>query len=72
MFQGRPYFASERLNSLFREMNFFLQNLINMAKEWNDPRAEKWERELKESMASPLRFFNEKHGVDQEENTKLS
>jgi hypothetical protein len=72
MFQGKIYFASRRLNALLGEMNFFLQNLINMAKEWNDPRAEQWETELKKSMASPLRFFSDNHGVGQGEDKKLS
>ena len=70
MFQGKIYSASRRLNALLGETNFFLQNLINMAKEWNDPRAEQWEAELKKLMASPLRFFSDKHGVGQGDNKK--
>jgi hypothetical protein len=72
MLRGETYFARRRLDALIGEANFFLQNLINMAKEWNEPRAEQWEEELKKSMASPLRFFSDKHGFGQGENKKLS
>jgi hypothetical protein len=56
MFQGKFLFARRRLDVLLRELNFFLQNLINLAKEWNDPKAEQWEAELKKSRCFPFGF----------------
>lgn len=63
MFQGKPYLARRRLAALIGEMNFFLQNLINMAKEWKDPRAEQWESELKKSMYFPFGFPTNRHNL---------
>jgi hypothetical protein len=69
MFQGQFYFARKRIEAMLNEMVSFQQNLINMAKEWNDPRAEKWEAELKKSLYSPFGFSTQRYSLSNEKGT---
>lgn len=62
MFQGKAYLASKRLELLISELTFFQQHLINMAKEWKDPRAEQWESRLRKSLSFPIGFFTDGRG----------
>jgi hypothetical protein len=58
--QGRPYLAKKRLDLLVREATSFQLSLIEMAKEWGNPKAEKWESDLKKILKSPFDIFSEK------------
>jgi hypothetical protein len=66
MFQGQFYFARRRIEAMLSELVSFQQNLINMAKEWNDPRAEKWESELKKSLYPPFGFSAQRYSLSNE------
>lgn len=57
MFQGKAYLASRRLEALLKELTFFQRSLINLAREWKDPRAEQWEADLNNALMSPFGFF---------------
>lgn len=57
MSQGQFYLAMKRIEATRSELVSFQRNLINMAKEWNDPRAEKWEIELNKSLNFQFGFF---------------
>ena len=43
MFRGQIIQAKRRLEMLLKEMDFFVKDLIALARETNDPRADKWE-----------------------------
>ena len=66
MSQGQFYLAMKRIEATRSELVSFQRNLINMAKEWNDPRAEKWESELKKSLYFPFGFSAHGHSPHDE------
>jgi hypothetical protein len=69
MSQGKAYFASRRLEALLKESTFFQQSLINLAREWKDPRAEQWEVDLNNALMSPFGLFGYNTGNKQKDKT---
>jgi hypothetical protein len=55
LLRGNPYQAKNRLNLVLREIDFFTKSLIATARQMNDPRADKWEKEFN-NLLQPLNY----------------
>jgi hypothetical protein len=56
MSRGNYHLAGMRIESVIIELVEEHQNLMNLAREWNDPHVQEWETKFRKMMADPFGF----------------
>jgi hypothetical protein len=54
--QGNVVLAKSRLEALNSDITYCYNDILNFAKEWNDPRVKQWEEDFKEAQMFPFKL----------------